>query len=231
MKIITKRIDEMERATYNPRVDLMPGDEEFQYLEESMRRFGQVLPIVWNQRTNRVVSGHQRLSVLEYWGEEKAEVSVVDLDEIKEKQLNLALNKITGSWDNEKLKSVLEELGDDALGIGFSKAEIDALENDLAAALDADFLQEELSGIEETFNIELSFNKEEHEDVAAYIKANGKEGMVQLILKKIKGKSDGMQMRQPGNPVQSACAVRYLPGMLARVPVLFCAEKEQPERN
>ena len=66
MKIIKKRIDEMERATYNPRVDLMPGDEEFQYLEESMRRFGQVLPIVWNQRTNRVVSGHQRLSVLEY---------------------------------------------------------------------------------------------------------------------------------------------------------------------
>ena len=185
MKIITKRIDEMERATYNPRVSLMPGDEEFQYLEESMRRFGQVLPIVWNQRTNRVVSGHQRLSVLEYWGEEKAEVSVVNLDEIKEKQLNLALNKITGSWDNEKLKSVLEELGGDALRIGFSQAEIDALENDIAAALDADFLQEELSGIEETFNIELSFNKEEHEDVAAYIKANGKEGM--LILKKIKG--------------------------------------------
>ena len=187
MKIITKRIDEMERATYNPRVSLMPGDEEFQYLEESMRRFGQVLPIVWNQRTNRVVSGHQRLSVLEYWGEEKAEVSVVNLDEIKEKQLNLALNKITGSWDNEKLKSVLDELGGDAPRIGFSQAEIDALENDIAAALDADFLQEELSGIEETFNIELSFNKEEHEDVAAYIKANGKEGMVQLILKKIKG--------------------------------------------
>ena len=187
VKIITKRIDEMERATYNPRIDLMPEDEEFQYLEESMRRFGQVLPVVWNQRTNRVVSGHQRLSVLEYWGEEKAEVSVVDLDETKEKQLNLALNKITGSWDNEKLKSVLEELGDDALGIGFSEAEIDALENDLAAALDSNFLQEELSGIEETFNIELSFNKEEHEDVAAYIKANGKEGMVQLILKKIKG--------------------------------------------
>ena len=187
MKIIKKRIDEMERATYNPRVDLMPGDEEFQYLEESMRRFGQGLPIVWNQRTKRGGSGQQRLSVLEYWGEEKAEVSVVDLDEIKEKQLNLALNKITGSWDYEKLKSVLEELGDDALGIGFSKAEIDALENDIAAALDADFLQEELSGIEETFNIELSFNKEEHEDVAAYIKANGKEGMVQLILKKIKG--------------------------------------------
>lgn len=187
VKIITKRIDEMERATYNPRIDLMPEDEEFQYLEESMRRFGQVLPVVWNQRTNRVVSGHQRLSVLEYWGEEKAEVSVVDLDEIKEKQLNLALNKITGSWDNEKLRFVLEELGDDALGIGFSEAEIDALENDLEAALDSNFLQEELSGIEETFNIELSFNKEEHEDVAAYIKANGKEGMVQLILKKIKG--------------------------------------------
>lgn len=186
VKIITKRIDEMERATYNPRIDLMPEDEEFQYLEESMRRFGQVLPVVWNQRTNRVVGGHQRLSVLEYWGETETEVSVVDLDETKEKQLNLALNKITGSWDNEKLRSVLKELGDDALGIGFSEAEIDALESDLAAALDSNFLQEELSGIEETFNIELSFNKEEHEDVAAYIKANGKEGMVQLILKKIK---------------------------------------------
>ena len=103
MKIITKRIDEMERATYNPRIDLMPEDEEFQYLEESMRRFGQVLPVVWNQRTNRVVSGHQRLSVLEYWGEEKAEVSVVDLDETKEKQLPFAAGEQDHLIDDESL--------------------------------------------------------------------------------------------------------------------------------
>ena len=177
----------MERATYNPRIDLVPGDEEFQYLEESMRRFGQVVPIVWNQRTNRIVSGHQRMSVLEHWGEKQVEVSVVDLDETREKQLNLALNKISGNWDNIKLKTILEELGDDALDIGFSQSEVDALENKVTEIIDTEFLNKELSVIEETFNIELSFNKEEHEDVTAYIKANGKEGMVQLILKKIKG--------------------------------------------
>lgn len=103
MKIIRKRIADMERATYNPRVELQPGDAEYETLKRSLEQFGMVEPVVWNERTNRVVGGHQRLTVEAALGHEEVDVSVVDLDEIKEKELNIALNKIGGRWDTEKL--------------------------------------------------------------------------------------------------------------------------------
>ena len=64
MEIIKKRITDMERAEYNPRVELMPGDDEYEKLKRNIERFGMVVPVIWNRRTNRVVSGHQRLTVL-----------------------------------------------------------------------------------------------------------------------------------------------------------------------
>ena len=69
IRIEKKRIADLERATYNPRVDLQPGDEDFEAINGSLARFGMVQPIVWNQRTNRVVGGHQRLTSEEYRGE------------------------------------------------------------------------------------------------------------------------------------------------------------------
>ena len=114
MKIIRKRIADMERATYNPRVELRPGDEEYEALKKSLQRFGLVEPIVWNERTNRVVGGHQRLAVEEDLGHDEVDVSVVNLDELKEKELNIALNKTGGRWDNEKLGALFEDLGDQA---------------------------------------------------------------------------------------------------------------------
>lgn len=57
MKIIRKRIADMERATYNPRVELQPGDAEYETLKRSLEQFGMVEPVVWNERTNRVVGG------------------------------------------------------------------------------------------------------------------------------------------------------------------------------
>ena len=104
MEIIKKRIADMERAEYNPRVELMPGDDEYEKLKRNIDRFGVVVPVIWNKRTNRVVSGHQRLTVLMNEGVTETDVSVVDLDETAEKQLNIAMNKVTGEWDEVKLK-------------------------------------------------------------------------------------------------------------------------------
>ena len=92
MEFEVKRIADMNRAAYNPRVDLQPEDEEYQAIERSLKRHGLVQPIVWNRRTNTVVSGHQRLTVLEAQGETEVTVSVVDLDDIQEKELRLAEN-------------------------------------------------------------------------------------------------------------------------------------------
>ncbi len=98
-------------AVYNPRIDLHPGDPEYEKLKRSIEDFGYVEPIVWNERTGHLVGGHQRFKILvNEQGATEIEVSVVDLDETKEKALNLALNKIRGDWDEEKLVQVLEEL-------------------------------------------------------------------------------------------------------------------------
>lgn len=109
MKIITKKIEELNPAEYNPRVI---SEEALKGLEESVKRFGYVEPIIWNRQTNRVVGGHQRLEVLKRQGIDKVQVVEVDLTEKEEKALNITLNNqnIQGEWDNEKLQSLLEEL-------------------------------------------------------------------------------------------------------------------------
>ena len=107
MRLEEKSLSELNAATYNPRVTLEPGMEEFEKLKKSIEHFGDVEPIVWNERTGNVVGGHQRLQVLKFLGRETATVSVVDLGEKEEKLLNLALNKAKGEWDNAKLEKLL----------------------------------------------------------------------------------------------------------------------------
>lgn len=68
-------------AAYNPRKNLTPKDPEYQKLKRSMEKFGYVEPIVFNERTGRVVGGHQRLKVLQEMGVADVAVSVVDLPE------------------------------------------------------------------------------------------------------------------------------------------------------
>jgi len=97
-------------APYNPRVDLRPGDPEYDRLRRGMDEFGLVEPLVWNRRTGHLVGGHQRLKVLAARGETRVDVSVVDLPLEREKALNLALNKLAGRWDGSKLASLLDEL-------------------------------------------------------------------------------------------------------------------------
>lgn len=187
MEIVRKKISEMNRATYNPRVELIPGDTEYENLRRSILTYGMLIPAVWNKRTNNLVGGHQRLTVLENEGETEVEVSVVDLDETQEKQLNVALNKIEGGWDEEKLSALLAELGEDAPLTGFSQAEIDSLTNDINSLIDGDTVDAELRAVEELFNISLTFDKADQEELKAFVKENGKEALVEAIIQKVKG--------------------------------------------
>ena len=115
MEIREMPLEQLHTADYNPRVALEPGDPEFERLKNSIETFGEVAPIVWNQRTGRIVGGHQRLAVYKHLGRQTATVSVVDLDEKEEKLLNVALNKIKGQWDYSKLEQLL---GDGILRAG-----------------------------------------------------------------------------------------------------------------
>ena len=120
-------------ADYNPRKDLKPGDAEYEKLKRSIEQFGYVEPVIWNQTTGRVVGGHQRLKVLMDMGMTEVDCVVVEMDEEKEKALNIALNKISGDWDKDKLALLIADLQGadfDVSLTGFEPAEIDALFKD-----------------------------------------------------------------------------------------------------
>jgi len=110
MKLQKMQLNRINRAEYNPRVKLGPGDPAYEALKNSIETFGFSEPLIFNRRTGHLVGGHQRLTVLEDLGYTEAEAVVVDLPLEKEKAFNLALNKITGQWDEQKLAQLLDEL-------------------------------------------------------------------------------------------------------------------------
>lgn len=117
-------------ADYNPRKDLKPGDAEYEKLKRSLEQFGYVEPVIWNKTTGRVVGGHQRLKVLMDMGVTEVECVVIEMDEDREKALNIALNKISGDWDKEKLALLITDLqcaDFDVSLTGFDPAELDDL--------------------------------------------------------------------------------------------------------
>lgn len=120
-------------ADYNPRKDLKPGDAEYEKLKRSIEQFGYVEPVIWNKMTGHVVGGHQRLKVLIDMGITEVECVVVELSEEKEKALNIALNKISGEWDKDKLALLISDLQGadfDVSLTGFDPAELDDLFKD-----------------------------------------------------------------------------------------------------
>ena len=123
-------IAELAPAPYNPRKGLKVGDREYESLKRSIEEFGVVDPVIFNTRTKRLVGGHQRLTVLRDLGHTTAPTVLVDLDELREKALNLALNKIAGAWDMPMLKDLLldiERSGGDQTLTGFDPKEIEEI--------------------------------------------------------------------------------------------------------
>ena len=126
MKIVKKKIEELKAASYNPRKDLKPGDKEYEKLKRSITQFGYVEPVIWNERTGTVVGGHQRLKVLKDLGYDEIDCVIVNLSLEQEKALNVALNKISGEWDNNLLGDLLKDLeqsGFDITLTGFDLSE------------------------------------------------------------------------------------------------------------
>lgn len=118
-------------APYNPR---KIGADDLAALRRSITHFGFVEPVVVNRRLGRIVGGHQRVLAAAAENIATLPVVFVELDEAGERQLNLALNRIAGVWDEDKLAETLAELvklNADLSLTGFSSVELD----DLLAAL------------------------------------------------------------------------------------------------
>lgn len=118
-------ISRLHEAAYNPRIELEPGMPEYTKLQRDIEEFGLVEPLVWNEETGNVVGGHQRLRVLRDLGWTEVPCEVVHLSLEDEKVLNIALNKIKGEWDYEKLDEILNSYEvDEATLSGFTADEL-----------------------------------------------------------------------------------------------------------
>lgn len=132
-------VEKLTKSSYNPRVI---STIEFNALKKSLQEFGFVEPLVVNTREDTsftatekvwtIIGGHQRFEAAKALGYIEVPVIFVNLNKEKEKILNLALNKITGEWDTDKLAEVLygltqeDEIPEENI-LGFSHEEISAI--------------------------------------------------------------------------------------------------------
>lgn len=144
LRMEKRKLSDLLPAEYNPRVTLGPDDKDFQDLVGSIRTLGYAEPILINE-DGTIIGGHQRYNALLYLGWEEADVVVYPCSKVKEKALNVALNKIDGRWDTVKLVNILEQInleGVDFTVTGFTQDELDDLKVDLqveTATEDEDF--------------------------------------------------------------------------------------------
>ena len=127
MEIKELPLKELKPAAYNPRKKLKKGDKEYEKIKQSLLKFGYVDPIIVNEDLT-VIGGHQRLTVLKDLDYETAKCVIVKLSKEDEKALNIALNKITGQWDEALLADLLLDLKESDFNLdltGFEPPEID----------------------------------------------------------------------------------------------------------
>lgn len=142
-------ISDLRPAGYNPRVITA---EQQKMLQASMKEYGDLGGIVFNTKTGRLVGGHQRVKQLDpAWNivkETQTDSSgtvasgyietphgrfsyrEVAWSETKEKAANIAANKMGGSFDDELLTQLLQELdsnGFDMSLTGFNEDELKEL--------------------------------------------------------------------------------------------------------
>ena len=122
-------VSELKPAEYNPRKKLKPGDKEYEKIKNSIEEFGFADPLVVNADMT-IIGGHQRLTVAMALGYTEVPCAVVDIDKVRERALNIALNKITGAWDENLLADLLKDIQDSDFDLGktgFDPPEIDQL--------------------------------------------------------------------------------------------------------
>ncbi len=119
-------INSIQESEFNPRVKLERGSREYTQIMDSILEFGFVEPLVVNSRNMCCIGGHQRLQVLKDLNETEVECVMVDIPEgDKEKALCVALNKISGDWDMEKLAVLLGDEDVATFPTGFLDGEVD----------------------------------------------------------------------------------------------------------
>jgi hypothetical protein len=117
---------EVKKAPYNPRII---SDAERAKLRASVEAHGIVEPLIWNKRTGNLVGGHQRIGILDTLeGSQKyrLRVAMIDVDEKREKELNVVLNNQSamGRFDMDALEGLLKDPDLNIHSMGFDSGDV-----------------------------------------------------------------------------------------------------------
>ena len=184
MKIITKDIKEIKPYEKNPR----KNDEAVEYVIKSIKEFGFKVPIIID-KNNTIVAGHTRYKACEKLNINKIPCIIADdLTEQQIKAFRLADNKVSeySCWDFDLLNNELSEILDiDISDFGF----------ELCSNMDLGYIDDILSDnfvdLNESstiFTVSFNFPKEKEETILSYIKDNGKDDIVKMIIDYIEEK-------------------------------------------
>lgn len=120
-------------ASYNPR---RISEDARKALKANLKRLGLMGGIVWNEDTGILVSGHQKVQIIDEVNRYNAEtkendyeirVEVVHLSEKEEMEQNMFLNNkaVQGDFDDDLLRDVLAKI--DHKAAGFNDFDLDML--------------------------------------------------------------------------------------------------------
>jgi hypothetical protein len=178
-----KRIGDLNLVDYNPRKQDRSVIEK---IKKSISEFGFVNPLVVN-KNNNIIGGNQRyIALKELYGMDKEVPGILlDLDDAKEKALNIALNKISGDWEFSKLTELLGALNSLNMAdlTGFDKSELNILDIGLSTP------EIEIKPSDRIIRYPVTFYFENVEDkIAAESYFANSSNPKELIISKVKAK-------------------------------------------
>ena len=164
---------QIKLAGYNPR-KISP--EAKRKLKENLSKMGLMGGLVWNKRTGNLVSGHQRLSILDidknydvktFENDYDVFVTCVDLSEKDEKTQNIFFNNQSamGFFDEDKLHEIMTEVDFSEL-TGFSK------KNQISMFADSSLTDDEYAEIAEQVEETTKKFKKMHQSTTSEVDAN-----------------------------------------------------------
>jgi ParB-like chromosome segregation protein Spo0J len=175
MEIKKVKLTDIKLSDYNPR---SISKDAYERLKTNIKEFGFIQPIILNKNLT-IIGGTQRLKALEELGFIETDAVILDLNKEKEKILNIALNKISGEFDYEKLDKLLTSINKKEIELtGFTPQEIKEL------TIKFDF-SNELKELEK-----LKKEENSHIDFIAKIKDKKSYEEIDKILKVIKKKNN-----------------------------------------
>lgn len=173
-EIIKIKRSQISLADYNPREITKDAKKR---LQNGLEKFGLVSTLVWNKRTGTLVSGHQRLAIMDEkngGGDYDITVSAVDLSPKEEAELNVQMNNVSmmGDFDIDKLNDMVKTLDVDINNLGFSEYELDVLFSGDGGELekklqDIEQVQEDKGILDDIKKERAKMNKEKEEENSA----------------------------------------------------------------